>query len=76
MTDPIASCLAAAETDSAADEEEPHPSWNRETDHGLAWVELFGAKREPLGSTVELFKCGVQRFEVFHEPFDLIERGN
>ena len=25
MTDPIASCLAAAETDSAADEEEPHP---------------------------------------------------
>ena len=25
MTDPIASCLTAAETDSAADEEEPHP---------------------------------------------------
>ena len=25
VTDPIASCLAAAETDSAADEEEPHP---------------------------------------------------
>ena len=26
VTDPIASCLAAAETDSAADEEEPHPT--------------------------------------------------
>ena len=26
VTDPIASCLAAVETDSAADEEEPHPS--------------------------------------------------
>ena len=29
MTDPIASCLAAAETDSAADEEEPHPCGRR-----------------------------------------------
>ena len=26
VTDPIASCLAAAETDSAADQEEPHPT--------------------------------------------------
>ena len=66
MTDPIASCLAAAETDSAADEEEPHPTtdWSTaqtvrvsaaedddsENDHSLLTHTASGGGYDSLGS--------------------------
>ena len=59
MTDPIASCLTAAETDSAADEEEPHPAEFAAAADG--WLAAYAKVHGAVVVTHEAYSPDVKR---------------
>ena len=73
VTDPIAFCLAAAETDSAADEEEPHPP-----DAGVGYVRRrYGKERHEMDQDLKKLMESSE-FKQYHQavqnpPFNLFD---